>query len=159
LDLILRTIPYKKVSRPKVKVPKPSGKGQYDDHFPSARWLADYRLDWLPSDAVADATAMQASAIDKRLGILAYGGQPSSAIRSRAKLKMIEKADAKEAPLRGGGASLRAGHGNVVPSDERREFLHDRARRYVRAPRQQVAIDQNKFAANTVFLRKFDKRG
>jgi hypothetical protein len=106
-----------------VKVPKPSGKGQYDDHFPSARWLADYRLDWLPSDAVADATAMQASAIDKRLGILAYGGQPISAIRSRAKLKMIEKADAKEAPLRGGGAFLRAGHGNVVPSDERREFI------------------------------------
>ena len=28
------------------------------------------------------------------------GGQPSSAIRSRAKLKMIEKADEKEAPLR-----------------------------------------------------------
>jgi hypothetical protein len=53
-----------------VKVPKPSGKGQYDDHFPPARWLADYRLEWLPSGAVADATAIQASAIDKRLGIL-----------------------------------------------------------------------------------------
>jgi hypothetical protein len=28
----------------------------------------------------------------------------------------------------------------------------------VRAHRQQVAIDRNNFAANTVFLRKFDKR-
>src|SRR6516162_698834 len=37
-------------------------------------------------------------------GFSPTGGQPSSAMRSRAKLKMIEKADENEAPLR--GASL-----------------------------------------------------
>jgi hypothetical protein len=42
--------------------------------------------------------ATQASTIHKRLRIVAHGGaQPSSAIRSLAKLKTMEKADEKEA--------------------------------------------------------------
>ena len=50
--------------------------------------------------------ARQASTIDKRFRVLAYWKAPSSAIRSRAKLKMIKKADEKEAPLRGASSII-----------------------------------------------------
>ena len=45
--------------------------------------------------------ATQASTIDKRFRILAYGGTAKFRNSLAAKLKMIEKADEKEAPLRG----------------------------------------------------------
>src|SRR6516225_5550568 len=41
------------------------------------------------------------------------GGQPSSAIRSRAKFKMIKKADEKEAPLRAAWSFMFSGSGLI----------------------------------------------
>jgi sulfate permease, SulP family len=47
-------------------------------HFPPVRWLADYRFEWLPSDAIAGAT-LAAYAIPVSLAYAALAGLPPQA--------------------------------------------------------------------------------
>jgi len=57
---------------------KQESRARWLRHLPAARWLAGYRIDWLPSDAVAGAT-LAAYAIPVSLAYAALAGLPPQA--------------------------------------------------------------------------------
>src|SRR6516162_1818268 len=57
---------------------KPESGPTWFQHIPAARWLADYRVEWLASDAIAGAT-LAAYAIPVSLAYAGLAGLPSQA--------------------------------------------------------------------------------